>query len=52
MKCLVAAFDKLDMEMVFYENAYNFKNLPHAIVDCVAIPNSKLKEGKLNLYFK
>lgn len=52
MKCLVSAFDKVDMEVVFYENAFNFKVLPHAIMECVVIPNKIAKEANLNVYFK
>lgn len=31
MKCLVAAFDKLDQDVIFLESAVNLKNLPHTV---------------------
>ncbi len=31
MKCLVSAFDAIDMEVIFFENAYNFKKMPHCV---------------------
>ena len=52
MKCLVGAFDKVNMECIFYENAFKFKYVPHAIIECVAIPYSVTKEANLNVYFK
>lgn len=52
MKCLVGAFDKANMECIFYENAFKFKYVPHAIIECVAIPYKISKEANLNLYFK
>ena len=52
MKCLVSAFDSVNMETVFYENAYNFDEFPHCVLECVAIPNVFLKEAKLDLYFR
>ena len=52
MKCLVAAFDQIEMELIFFENAYKFKTLPHAIMECVAIPYKISKEVKLNVFFK
>ncbi|CAD8209009.1 unnamed protein product [Paramecium pentaurelia] len=51
-KCLVGAFDKVNMECIFYENAFKFKYVPHAIIECVAIPYKISKEANLNLYFK
>jgi hypothetical protein len=32
MKCLVSAFDAVDMEVLFFENAYNFKQMPHCVL--------------------
>lgn len=52
MKCLVAAFDKANMECIFYENAYKFKYAPHTVIECVAIPYKISKEANLNIYFK
>lgn len=52
MKCLVGAFDKVNMEVIFYENAYKFKYLPHAILECVAVPYKLSKEANINMYFK
>lgn len=31
MKCLVSAFDAVNMEVVFFENAYNFQKMPHCV---------------------
>jgi|APCry1669189070_1035195.scaffolds.fasta_scaffold288470_1 hypothetical protein len=52
MKCLVAAFDSINMEAVFFENAYKFSDVPHCILECVAVPYANLKEAKLDVYFR
>jgi hypothetical protein len=52
MKCLVGAFDSINMETVFYENAYRFNRLPHCILECVGIPYVLLKDAKIDMYFR
>ena len=52
MKCLVAAFDSINMEVVFYENAFNFGSFPHCILECVAIPYQLVKDARLDVYFR
>jgi hypothetical protein len=44
MKCLVSAFDALDMEVIFFENAFEFKKSPHC-VSSSAITHAILETG-------
>lgn len=50
MKCLVAAFDKQDKDVIFFENAVKLSNMPHCIIECVALPRSVT--AKSELYFR
>ena len=50
MKCLVVDFDSKDFELIFFENAFNFKAMPHCFVEVVAIPRKIAARSEV--YFK
>jgi hypothetical protein len=50
MKCLVADFDQKDLELIFFENAYDFKSMPHCFLELVALPRNIAARSEV--YFK
>ena len=50
MKCLTLAFDKKDLEVLFFENAFNLEKLPHSIIEVIALPRKRAAD--LSIYFK
>lgn len=39
-KCLVQAFDKIDYEVLFFENSVNLKSVPHLVHAHIRLPSS------------